>query len=179
MPWSQSLIHALQWNSKPEYSLAKYCVFHVQMWLLPIGDEKLRSISIWAIISHRYNTSNTVLKIFTIFIFKLLAPDTVTSPSSTCRISRLNHETLDISMKYTAIVVITGTKSQEIFTCFGCPFTEDFYFNITYICMQCHRHFLSWWFQEALLLSQGLLREVQKQASWEGALSVITLGRKR
>ena len=32
------------------------------MWLLPIGDEKLRSISIWAIISHRYNTSNIVLK---------------------------------------------------------------------------------------------------------------------
>lgn len=32
------------------------------MWLLAIGDEKLRSIGIWAIISHRYNTSNVVLQ---------------------------------------------------------------------------------------------------------------------
>ena len=32
------------------------------MWLFAIGDEELRSISVWAIISHRYNTSNTVLK---------------------------------------------------------------------------------------------------------------------
>lgn len=32
------------------------------MWLLAIGDEELRSIGVWAIISHGYNTSNIVLK---------------------------------------------------------------------------------------------------------------------
>lgn len=32
----------------------------------------------------------------------------------TCWISCLNHEALDISMEHTAIVVITGTQSQEI-----------------------------------------------------------------
>lgn len=46
------------------------------MWLLAIGDEKLRSIGVWAIISHRHNTSYTVLKKtdqninLTVFLYK-------------------------------------------------------------------------------------------------------------
>jgi len=43
--------------------LSKNGVFHVEMRLLPIGDEKLRSVCVWSIVSHWYYPSNAVLEI--------------------------------------------------------------------------------------------------------------------
>lgn len=110
---SHSLVNSqIHLESQNIHYLSKYCIFHVQKWLFAIGEE-LRSIGIWAVINHRYNTSNIVVKKVAIFILKFLAPVTITSSSCTCHISCFKCKTLGTSMQSAVIVVITGTESQK------------------------------------------------------------------
>ena len=113
-------------------------VLHVQMRLLSICDEELRCIRIWAVICHGKDSSRRVFQVFSQLIFKLPAPNGRTSFPSVCRISRLDHESFDVSMEDTAIIVVTRAESKKVLTSLWTLFDKEFKLDVSDIRMNRH-----------------------------------------
>ena len=90
------------------HDFAKHGVFAVEMRRGEVGDEKLRTIRMWARIRHRQNTGATVLQAGVKFVFELVAG---TAAAGAFGIAALHHEVFDHAVE--GRVVVKAVLGQE------------------------------------------------------------------
>jgi len=88
--------------------VAKNSVFHVEVGLFGIGDEKLTAICVRPLVGQTNHPSFVMLQVFAQFVLEHLAPYALAALASVSRISRLHDETFDVSVEYTPVVVVAG-----------------------------------------------------------------------
>jgi hypothetical protein len=100
-------------------------VVHVKPRSWRGGDEKLAPVRARACIGHGENTRLIELQITGAFVFKVFAPDGLTSAACAGRVAALNHKLLNDTVKDDTVVVAILAVRSEILASFGSDLGEE------------------------------------------------------
>lgn len=95
----------------------KYGVFFIKMLTWPKSHEKLRFIVIFSSISHSNDTSPCEFKSLMKLIPERSTINRLSTHTCTSRVTTLDHESRDKSMKYSIDVISVDTMLNEVFRC--------------------------------------------------------------
>lgn len=101
-------------------------IITVKMLTRSQSDEKLRSICVWTTVCHGENSSSWMSQIWMKFIGKLFSIDWVSSSTSPCWISTLNHKISNDSVEECVVVISTSGQFGEIATSIWSMFPVQF-----------------------------------------------------
>jgi len=94
--------------------LSEDCIIVVQMRMLRVCKEELRSIRVRARVSHRQNASGGVLVVWMNLISELGAPYAGAAFPCVRRITALQHEALDVAMEERIVVIARARQRKKI-----------------------------------------------------------------
>jgi len=120
-------LHRIQGRVSPIDDLSKNGVFAIKVGLLGVSDEELGLVGVRSRVGHGYHASGVELERGSHFIRECLAPYALTTLSRASRITGLYHETSDVPMKQTSIIIVRSTECKEVFGCLWNCLAKYFY----------------------------------------------------
>jgi hypothetical protein len=107
-------LHLIKGTISTVDDFAEYRVFAVEVSLFRVSDEELRFVRVWPRVGHRHHSTGIESECRPDLVIEGFTVDALAAFASTRRVTCLDHEPFDVSVKNTAIVVIGSAELEKV-----------------------------------------------------------------